>query len=71
MTATQHPTLENHWFVNETQTVQQTSTDEEGNEVTTDVEVVVAQHLVACAADDSSAERAIAIVSTEPAGDPE
>jgi hypothetical protein len=71
MTATQHPTLENHWFVNETQTVQQTMTDEEGNEVTTDVEVVVAQHLVACAEDDSSAERAIAIISAEPAGDPE
>ncbi len=71
MTATQHPTLENHWFVNETQTVQQTMTGEEGNEVTTDVEVVVAQHLVACAEDDSSAERAIAIISAEPAGDPE
>ena len=71
MTATQHPTLENHWFVNETQTVQQTTTDEEGNEVTTDVEVVVAKHLVACAADDSSAERAIAIITAEPAGDPE
>ena len=71
MTATEHPTLENHWFVNETQTVQQTTTDEEGNEVTTDVEVVVAQHLVACAANNSSAERAIAIVSAESAGDPE
>ena len=71
MTATEHPTLENHWFVNETQTVQQTTTDEEGNEVTTDVEVVVAQHLVACAPDDSSAERAIAIASAEPAEDPE
>ena len=55
MIATQHPTLDNHWFVNETQTVQQTTTDEEGNEVTTDVEVVTAQHLVACKADDSSA----------------
>jgi len=71
MTATEHPTLENHWFVNETQTVQQTTTDAGGNEVTTDVEVVVAQHLVACAANNSSAERAIAIVSAEPAGDPE
>ena len=65
MTATEHPTLDNHWFVNETQTVQQTTTDEEGNEVTTDVEVVVAQHLVACA----SAERAIEIISTTEASE--
>ena len=73
MTATQHPTFENHWFVNETQTVQQTTTDEEGNEVTTDVEVVVAQHVVACKAGDSSAERAIAILTEaqNPTGDPE
>ena len=72
MTATQHPTFENHWLVNETQTVQQTTTDYEGNEVTTDV-VVVAQHLVACKADDSSAERAIAIFNEaqNPTGDPE
>tara|TARA_Y100000004_G_C8695429_1_gene319356 strand:+ start:317 stop:541 length:225 start_codon:yes stop_codon:yes gene_type:complete len=71
MIATQHPTRENHWLVNETQTVQQTSTDDEGNEVTTDVEVVVAQHLVACKADDSSAERAIAILNEaqNPTGD--
>tara|TARA_X000001382_G_scaffold64039_3_gene44331 strand:- start:403 stop:609 length:207 start_codon:yes stop_codon:yes gene_type:complete len=65
MKAIPHPKLENHWLVNETQTVQQTTTDDEGNEVTTDVEVVTAQHLVACKADDSSAERAIAIVSAE------
>ena len=73
MTATQHPTFENHWFVNETQTVQQTTTDEEGNEVTTDVEVVTAHHLVACKADDSSAERAIAIFNSaqNPTGDSE
>jgi len=72
MTATQHPTLENHWLVNETQTVQQTTTDEEGNEVTTDVEVVTAQNLVACKADDSSAESAIAIINAmKSAGDPE
>ena len=71
MIATQHPTLDNHWFVNETQTVQQTTTDEEGNEVTTDVEVVTAQHLVACKAYDSSAERAIAILNEaqNPTGD--
>ena len=71
MTATQHPTSENHWLVNEMQTVQQTTTDDEGNEVTTDVEVVVAQHLVACKADDSSAERAIAILTEaqNPTGD--
>ena len=72
MTATQHPTLENHWLVNETQTIQQTTTDEEGNEVTTDVEVVTAQNLVACKADDSSAESAIAVInSMKSAGDPE
>ena len=71
MTATQHPTFENHWFVNETQTVQQTSTDDDGNQVTIDVDVVTAQHVVACKADDSSAERAIAIFgeAQNPTGD--
>ena len=67
MTATQHPTLENHWFVNETQTVQQTTTDEEGNEVTTDVEVIKTQYLVAS---KEGAESAIAAIEN-PAGDPE
>ena len=72
MTATQHPTLKNHWFVNETKTVQQTSTDEDGNEVTTNVEVVVTQNLVACKVDDSSAESAIAIINfMKSTGDPE
>jgi len=72
MTATQHPTLENHWLVNETQTVQQTSTDDDGNEFTTNVEVVTAQNLVACKSDDSSAESAIAIINAmKSEGDPE
>ena len=64
MTATQHPTLDNHWFVMETQTVDQTVKDAEGNETTEQVEVAVGQpRLVACAATDSSAERAIELVT--------
>ena len=67
MTATQHPTLENHWFVMETQTVKQTVTDEDGNETVEQVEVAVGQpRLVACVPTDSSAERAIEIITATP-----
>tara|TARA_R110002020_G_scaffold341146_1_gene555792 strand:- start:196 stop:408 length:213 start_codon:yes stop_codon:yes gene_type:complete len=70
MTATQHPTLDNHWIVIETQTVDQTVTDADGNETTEQVEVAVGQpRLVACAASDSSAERAIEIITAEPAAE--
>ena len=58
MTAEQHPTDANIWIVTETQTVDQTE--------------VVSTHRVACAAHDSSAERAIEVLTEarNPAGDP-
>lgn len=72
MTALQHPTLDNHWIVTETQTVDQTVTDADGNETTEQVEVAVGQpHLVACAATDSSAEKAIEIITATPTEDGE
>jgi hypothetical protein len=72
MTATQHPTLDNHWIVSETQTVDQTVTDADGNETTEQVEVAVGQSLlVACAASDSSAERALEIITATPTEDGE
>ena len=67
MTALQHPTLDNHWIGTETETVDQTVTDADGNETTEQVEVAVGQPLlVACAATDSSAEKAIEIITATP-----
>ena len=64
MTATPHPTLENHWFVMETQTVEQPVTDADGNETTEQVEVAVGQpRLIACAPETASAERAIEVAT--------
>ena len=72
MTALQHPTLDNHWIVTETQTVEQTVKDAEGNETVEQVEVAVGQSLlVACAATDSSAEKAIELVTATPTEDGE
>ena len=72
MTATQHPTLDNHWFVTETQTVDQTVTDADGNETVEQVEIAVGQpHTVACSATDSSAEKAIELFTTAPAEESE
>lgn len=72
MTALQHPTLDSHWIVTETQTVDQTVTDEEGNETVEQVEVAVGQpFLVACAPTDSSAEKAIELVTATPTEDSE
>ena len=64
MIATPHPTLENHWFVMETQTVEQTMKDAEGNETVEQVEVAVGQpRLIACAPATASAERAIEVAT--------
>ena len=72
MTAIQHPSHDNHWIVTETQTVDQAVTDADGNETTEQVEVAVGQpFLVACAATDSSAERAIEIITATPTEDGE
>ena len=63
MTAIQHPSHDNHWIVTETQTVDQTVTDADGNETTEQVEVVTGIHTVACKEGDSSAEKAIEILT--------
>lgn len=74
MKAIPHPKLENHWLVGESQISVTATYDEEGNAildevgnaVTEEVETITNTQLVACAPNDSSAERAVELLEAEP-----
>jgi len=74
MKAIPHSELENHWLVGEpqisvTETFDQEGNailDDEGNAVTEEVETIINPQLVACAPNDSSAERAVELLQSEP-----